>query len=176
MKIAIATEADLDAVLSVELAAFARDEEPRLVADLLRDPTAQPTLSLLAYQSNQPVGHILFTKAEVTGSPLNITCALLAPLAVIPAHQRQGVGRTLIEKGASLLAASGVKLLFVLGHPQYYTRCDFVPAIPLGLHAPYTIVPEEAWMVRPLAPGFLGSIKGTVTCASSLARPEYWRE
>ena len=41
---------------------------------------------------------------------------------------------------------------------------------------PYPIVPEEAWMVRSLAPNLLGTVKGTVTCAASLARPEYWRE
>jgi putative acetyltransferase len=86
------------------------------------------------------------------------------------------VGRALIERGASVLAGSGVQLLFVLGDPAYYARCGFVPATPYGLHAPYPIVPEEAWRVRSLAPNLLGTVKGTVTCAASLARPEYWRE
>ena len=176
MRIIEATEAEIDAVLCVEHEAFASDNEPQLVAELLRDPTAQPVLSLLAYESDRPIGHILLTRAALIGSPLHVSCSLLAPLAVIPAYQRQGVGRALIEHGAGLLAAAGVQFLFVLGHPDYYTRRDFLPAIPRGLHAPYTIVPEEAWMVRPLEPGLLGTIKGTVACASSLAKPHYWRE
>lgn len=48
MRIAEATPAEIDAVLRVERLAFARDDEPRLVAALLADPTAQPSLSLLA--------------------------------------------------------------------------------------------------------------------------------
>jgi putative acetyltransferase len=106
----------------------------------------------------------------------DIACSILAPLAVVPAFQRRGVGRALIEHGARVLAESGVKLIFVLGDPAYYTRCGFGPATPHGLRAPYPIVPEEAWMVRSLVPGLLGKVEGTVACAASLARPEYWRE
>jgi putative acetyltransferase len=176
MRIVEASDAELDLVMHVERVAFARDEEPRLVAELLRDPTAQPSLSLLAYEAERPVGHILFTKVALVGAPLNVSSSILAPLAVLPEFQRHGVGRALIEHGADLLAKSGVRLLFVLGHPDYYGRARFVPAIPFGLRAPYPIVPEDAWMVRSLAPDLLGTVAGTVACATCLARPEYWRE
>jgi putative acetyltransferase len=176
MRIVQASPAETAVILNVERLAFARDDEPRLVAALIRDPTAQPSLSLLAYEAERPVGHILFTKVTISGGLRSIPAAILAPLAVVPASQRQGVGRALIERGADELARSGVQLLFVLGDPAYYTRCGFVPAIPYGLRAPYPIVPEEAWMVRSLAPDVLGTVNGTVTCAASLARPEYWRE
>jgi putative acetyltransferase len=49
-------------------------------------------------------------------------------------------------------------------------------AVPHGLHAPHPITPEEAWMVRPLRPGVLGSDRGTVRCAHALAAEHYWRE
>ena len=176
MRIVEASTADADAVLSVERAAFAREDEAALVAALLQDPTAQPSLSLLAFLENKPVGHVLFTHAVLAGASRQVPASILAPLAVIPESQRQGVGRALIEHGASLLAASGMQLLFVLGHPAYYTRCGFTPAFPHGLRAPYPIVPEEAWMVRPLAPSILGSVTGIIACAESLAKPEYWRE
>ena len=176
MRIVKASEADLDAVMHVEREAFARDDEPLLVAALLRDPTAQPVVSLLAYEADHAIGHVLFTKVVLADTPLNVSSAILAPLAVVPAFQRRGVGRALIEHGADLLTQSGVMLLFVLGDPDYYTRCGFSPAVPYGLRAPYPIVPEEAWMVRPLVPDVLGTVAGTVACASSLARPEYWRE
>lgn len=167
---------EIDAVLGVERSAFSRDEEPGLVAAPLRDPMARPSLSLLAYVAEDPVGHALFTQAALAGSSRDVPAAILAPLAVVPEFQRQGVGRALIERGASRLAESGVQLLFVLGDPAYYTRCGFVPAGQYGLHAPYPVVPGEAWMVRSLAPNVLGTVHGDVTCAASLAKPEYWRE
>lgn len=176
MRIVEASAADSDVVLNVERAAFAREDEAALVADLLQDPTAQPSLSLPAFLANKPVGHVFFTKAVLAGASRRVPAAILAPLAVIPEFQRQGVGRALIEHGASMLAASGVQMLFVLGHPAYYTRCGFVPAVPYGPRAPYPIVPEEAWMVRSLAPEVLGSVTGVITCAESMGKPEYWRE
>lgn len=176
MRISRAAPADIDAVLRVERLAFARDDEANLVAALLRDPTAEPRLSLLAYRSERPVGHVLFTAVAIAGAPAGVSAAILAPLAVVPECQRQGIGRALIERDAGLLADSGVQLLFVLGDPAYYTRHGFVPAGPHGLKAPYPIVPAAAWMVRPLAPGLLGRVDGDVRCAASLARPAYWRE
>jgi putative acetyltransferase len=175
MKIAKAGATDLDVVMRVEREAFGQDDEANLVAALLRDPTAQPALSLLAYDDDYAIGHVLFTRVTLDRHP-DVSCSILAPLAVVHAFQRRGVGRALIEHGARVLAESGVKLLFVLGDPAYYTRCGFGPAIPHGLRAPYPIVPEEAWMVRSLVPGMLGKVEGTVACAASLARPEYWRE
>jgi putative acetyltransferase len=176
VRIVEASPADSDALLSVERAAFARDDEPELVATLLRDPTAQPSLSLLAFIANKPVGHVLFTKVAIASASRHVPAAILAPLAVLPEFQRRGVGRALIEQGASMLTATGVQMLFVLGDPNYYTRCGFVPAAPHGLRAPYPIVPEDAWMVRPLAPNVLDSVTGVITCAESMAKPEYWRE
>lgn len=176
MQIIEAGESEYDHVMQVEHDAFASNEEPRLVAALLRDPTAQPSLSLLAYEGDQPVGHVLFTKAKLLGAPHNVSSAILAPLAVVPEFQRRGIGRALIEHGARLLAQSGVELLFVLGHPGYYPRCGFEPATPHGLLAPYHIVPEEAWMVRALTSNILGSVRGKVACASCMDKPEYWRE
>ncbi len=176
MRIVEAGATEVDAVLRIERAAFARDDEATLVAALLQDPTAQPSLSLLACEGHKPVGHVLFTTVVVAGASREVSAAIMAPLAVLPECQGQGVGRALIERGARELAAAGVQLLFVLGAPAYYTRCGFEPAGPQGLSAPYPIVPEEAWMVRPLVPNVLGAVTGVITCAETLARPEYWRE
>lgn len=177
MRITEATIADLPAVLAVERAAFGGDEEVvTLVSDLMDDPTAQPLLSLIAWEGDTAVGHVLFTGVSVVGSLGGVTASILAPLAVIPECQRAGVGGLLIAEGAELLAAAGVDLLFVLGHPEYYPRHGFEPAFPRELAAPYPISPEEAWMVRELKPGVLGKVRGTVFCAEAMMKPEYWRE
>jgi len=176
LRIVEAGPAELQAVLQIERLAFGQHDEAELVSALIADPSAQPHLSLLAMAEAGPVGHVLFTAVAIGDRAPASRASILAPLAVLPDAQRQGVGGALIEEGARRLSANGVELLFVLGHPGYYTRHGFVPATPHGLHAPYPVVPQEAWMVRPLAPGVLGSVSGRVSCARCLDKPEYWIE
>jgi len=86
-----AVEADLEDVPVVERAAFGSDEEAALVRDLMDDNSACSIVSLLAFKDNQPVGHILFTRARLEpAAPLSIY--ILAPLAVIPEFQNQNIG------------------------------------------------------------------------------------
>lgn len=165
-----------DEVLPIHRLAFRRADEALLVEKLLRDSSAQPCLSLLALEGGERVGHGLFTTLGLDASMGQARCAILAPLAVLPAWQRRGVGCGLIGAGCDLLARRGVELVFVLGDPGYYTRCGFAPALPWGLAAPYAIEPQAAWMVRALRPGVLGTVAGTVRCALTLAEEEYWRE
>ena len=174
------TESDLLELLNVEKQAFGEDEGPeivKLVKGLLNDPTAKPLLSLIALKGQQVVGHILFTKARITAND-QLSAVILAPLAVDPDAQGQGIGGQLIAKGLAMLSESEVALVFVLGHPDYYPRHGFKPAGTLGFEAPYPI-PEEvasAWMVQELNPGIIGSVRGRVLCADTLNQPEYWRE
>lgn len=176
MEIAEASLADIEAMTLVNQLAFADDEVVQMVRELLADPTAAPAFSLLAWEGDRPIGHVLFTAAHVQGADRDVTAAILAPLAVVPERQRQGVGGRLIGEGVEQLAQSGVELVFVLGHPAYYPKHGFEPASRHGLKAPYPITPDEAWMVRELRPGVLGTIRGTIRCADALMRPELWRE
>ena len=172
-----ALDSDLDDVLSVERAAFDSDECAELVQKLLGDESAKPTISLLAFQENRAVGHILFSRATLQpNAPVSIS--ILAPLAVVPDFQKQGIGGKLIENGLDILSKSAVDLVFVLGHPTYYPRHGFKPAGNLGFEATYPI-PEkdaDAWMLQELRPGIIGSFRGKVICADSLNEPQYWRE
>lgn len=177
MTIRETTDSDLNAILLVEKEAFGEDDEADLVRDLLEDPSANPLCSLLAFHHDQPVGHILFTSARLENNP-DIVVSILAPLAVLPDFQRQGIGGRLIERGLQHLADSGVDLVFVLGHPDYYPRHGFKPAGVRGFKAPYPI-PEkdaDAWMVQELRPGVIGRVSGTVRCAKMMDKPEHWRE
>ena len=178
MLIREASDSDLNDVLTVERLAFGRDEEAELVRALLNDRSAQPILSLLAFKDDLAVGHILFTTAHLTNNQNTTAIALLAPLAVVPDAQRQGIGGKLIERGLQLLSRSGVDLVFVLGHPEYYPRHGFKPAGCLGLEAPYPIAHEhsDAWMVQALSLNVIGSVHGKVICADALNKPEYWQE
>jgi len=178
MQIREALNSDLDKILFVERLAFGQDEEAELVKNLLNDPTAKPLLSLLAFKEEQPVGHILFTKADLENSQKTTASVILAPLAIIPDAQNQGIGGRLIKKGLEILSKLGVDLVFVLGYPEYYSRHGFKPAGCLGFEASYPIPHEhaDAWMVYALQPEVIGSVCGKVICADALNKPEYWRE
>lgn len=182
MKIRKSTESDLNDVLHVEKQAFGNDkgsEIAELVNELMSDPSAMPVLSLLAVNDDdRAVGHILFTTVRLAETEDSVSAAILAPLAVIPDAQNQGVGGQLIREGLRLLSESGCDLVFVLGHPGYYPRYGFRPAGVMGFDAPYPI-PEknaDAWMVQELRSGVIGSIRGKIICADALDRPEHWRE
>jgi putative acetyltransferase len=170
-------DADLNDVLLVEGAAFDSGKEVELTRALLADPTAKPFLSLMAFVEGEPAGHILFTKARLLGSPREFAVSFLAPLAVVPKFQKRGVGSALVKKGLELLAKSGVDLVFVVGHPEYYPRHGFAQAGKLGFETPYPF-PEEhadAWMVCALRSGLIGSVSGRVVCCDVLNKPELWR-
>jgi putative acetyltransferase len=171
-------DTDLNDILFVEREAFNSNKEADLTKNLLADPSAKPLLSLMAFIKNQPAGHILFTKAHLLNSPREFAVSFLAPLAVVPKFQRRGVGGGLIKKGLELLSRSGVDLVFVVGHPEYYPRHGFTAAGKLGFETPSPI-PEEhadAWMVHALRPDVIGSVSGTVICCDELSKPELWRE
>ena len=178
MEIREAKDTELSDVLFIEKEAFGYDKEANLVKDLLSDPSAQPRYSILAFENNKAIGHILFTSGCLEGTQNGASISLLAPLAVLPDYQKQGVGGKLIAHGLKLLTAAGIDLVFVLGHPDYYPRYGFKPAGIQGFEAPYPI-PEEhtnAWMVQELRSGIIGSVSGKVRCANMLDKPEHWRE
>jgi len=178
MEIREVASSDINDVLFVEKEAFGYDKEANLVKDLLSDPSAKPLYSFLAFNNERAVGHVLFTSARLEGAQNVVSISLLAPLAVIPDFQNQGVGGKLIEHGIQQLTSAGIDLIFVLGHPGYYPRYGFKPAGVQGFEAPYPI-PEEhanAWMVQELQAGVIGSVSGKVRCAAMLDKPEHWRE
>ena len=179
IKLRETVESDLEDILRIEEEAFGSKEEAQLVKDLLNDPTAQPCLSLLAYNDVDPVGHILFTRSLISGLSNPPDSCILAPLAVIPSNQNSGIGSLLVNEGLRVLKGRGMQLVFVLGHKNYYPRFGFKPdAAAVGLRAPYPIPPKDAdaWMVLELKPGIIGKIKGEVKCAEAMNRQEYWVE
>ncbi len=170
---------DGPAFIAVIEAAFGREEGPELVelvSTLLKDETAHPLWSLVGVQGERVVGHILFTSTQLDPQTTGERSAIMAPLAVDPSCQKQGVGRELIARGLERLRADGVRLVFVLGDPKYYSRHGFVAAGALGYQPPYPL-PEQyagAWMVQELAGGSLEAFRGTVRCANALDHPKYW--
>jgi putative acetyltransferase len=173
MEIRAERSEDLSAVTTVNIAAFGREHEAWLV-DRLRGIAS--TFSFVAVESDRIVGHIFYSPVEIPHSGLfanegedaNSSLFLgLAPLAVLPDRQRQGIGSLLIQYSLQECARLGCKAVVVLGHPAYYPKFGFVPAKGKGLKCEYT-VPDEAFMVLELA---MGSLKG---CSGIVKyRPEF---
>lgn len=169
---------DFKNIMEVEEQAFGYDKEAKLTASLLKDKTANPILSLLAFNGNEAIGHILFTRVyidEITDQPL---LHILAPLAIKPNYQKQGIGGLLIREGLRRLKEMGSEMVFVLGHIEYYPKFGFIPnAQKIGFSAPFPIPKEfaDAWMVQSLNEGKFNKT-GTIICANELNKPEHWRE
>ena len=139
--------------------AFARSNEANLV-DGLREHAA-PIISLVGALDGKVVGHIFFSPVTVESEEAAFTAMGLASMAVLPAHQNQGVGSLLIREGLKECLRLGYDIVVVLGHANYYPRFGFEPASSKGLRSEYD-VPDEVFMVTELKPGALAGCSGLV--------------
>ncbi|MBL1226161.1 GNAT family N-acetyltransferase [Enterococcus sp. BWR-S5] len=172
-----ANKSDKETVYSIEELAFGETDEAILVEKLVADSTAEPNMSLLAYEGQQAIGHILFTKGSIVGAEEQLSVMILGPLAVLPDYQKQGIGGLLVQEGLSRLERMGVDLVFVLGHIEYYPRHGFRPALPQGFQPPYPTKKglEDAWMVLDLSKKQKAvDCRGKVRCSDAFMLPEYW--
>ena len=127
MQIRAEKQTDQQAVFDLNLAAFEGQGEARLI-DLLRN-RSKLSLSLVAEVGDQIVGHIAFSPVTVEHSGQTIAHGIgLAPVAVKPEMQKQGVGSALILEGIRQCRERGVGFIVVLGDPGYYNRFGFDPA------------------------------------------------
>ncbi|MBD0350138.1 MAG: N-acetyltransferase [Flavisolibacter sp.] len=164
MKVVIREEtaADYSAVYDLNKAAFEQDTEAKLV-ELLRDSNAFiPHLSLVATIDDKVVGHILFTKIKIRDDKGNEYDSLaLAPMAVKPELQKQGIGGQLIRYGLAKARELGHTSVIVVGHEHYYPKFGFVPAGKWNIKAPFE-VPANVFMAVELVEDGLKDISGTV--------------
>lgn len=127
---------DETAISAVTMAAFAgkaySDQTEHLIVDRLRQAGALH-LSLVAVDGDEIVGHIAFSPLTLSGGEAGWFG--LGPLSVLPQHQRQGVGRSLVNAGLEQLKKRGASGCCLLGSPQYYGAFGFV-------NVPHLVLPE----------------------------------
>jgi putative acetyltransferase len=107
-------------VRAVNTAAFGRPDEADIV-DRLREH-ARVYLGLVAIDGETIIGHILFTSVTLRGGGTPHTVMALAPMSVLPARQRRGIGSALVRAGLQACRAAGHDVVIVVGHPAYYPR------------------------------------------------------
>ncbi len=145
--------ADIAAIRLVIEQAFGQPDEANLV-DKLRT-NGKTIVSFVAVENDQIIGHILFSEATIDA----VTIIGLAPLAVLPSQQKQGVGTMLANAGIEACRAAGYTAMIVLGHPEYYPRFGFVPASRFGIKSEYD-VRDEVFMAMELQAGALANCAG----------------
>jgi putative acetyltransferase len=154
---------DHAAVRAVLEQAFGPDcEEAALVEALRAEGVHVPDLCLVAVDGDEVVGQVFFSRAQLESGDEVLA---LAPMAVTPARQREGVGSALAREALRRAEGKGFPLVVVVGHAAYYPRFGFEPAAALGLRAPFD-VRAEAWMARRL-PGYTLRARGLVTYAEA---------
>ncbi|MCW8795692.1 MAG: N-acetyltransferase [Chlorobium sp.] len=134
---------DLDAVRRINEMAFEQGHEAAIV-DKLRK-SCKEYCSFVAVNQDTVIGHILFTPVTIDGS--RVKGMGLAPMAVLPSYQNQGIGSLLVRQGLQHLQQAGSPFVIVLGHPEYYPRFGFEQASHYKLESQWNDVPDEAFMV-----------------------------
>ncbi|MFV0539305.1 MAG: GNAT family N-acetyltransferase [Dysgonomonas sp.] len=155
---------DYPAVYNVHTDAFGRKDEARLTDRLRLSDVFIPELSLVAICDNKLVGHIMFTEVSIVDDDKETTSLSLAPMAVIPVMQREGVGSLLVNAGLSKACELGYKSVIVLGHKDYYPRFGFEPTNKWGIKAPFN-VPDPVFMGLELVKDAFSGVKGIVRYA-----------
>jgi len=154
---------DYPAVRRIHEQAFGRPDEANLVERLR--PKAGTLLSLVALRRGEAVAHAFFTRVVIECDSGYDRGVGLAPLAVLPEHQRSGLGTDLVRHGIAALKDRRHGVLVVLGEPAFYTRFGFRPANTFGLMCSYD-VPPECFLALPLDTGYCGG-GGLVRYASA---------
>jgi putative acetyltransferase len=152
-----ASFAERSTIRAINEAAFGSSAEAELVGKLRADGHA--IISLVAELNHALVGHIMFSRMWIKTLTGLVPAVALAPLAVLPEHQRRGIGGRLIRSGLDLLRDRGEKIVIVVGHPNYYPRFGFSTGKALSLESSF---PPEAFMAMELSPGALDGLRGAV--------------
>jgi putative acetyltransferase len=156
------TPGDYPGVAATNNAAFNEENEAHLI-DLIRQTDLYvPELSLVAIVEERVVGHVMFSYVTLEAPTGERRILDLAPLAVHPDHQNQGIGTALTEHGLDLIEALGEPLVLVEGIPSYYPRFGFERASLHGITPPSPKIPDDAFMVKLLTnydPGYRGKVR-----------------
>ncbi len=149
---------DIAPVHQINAQAFGREAEANLVDALRRNGKA--VLSLVAEDNGRVVGYILFSPVTIETVTSAVVGIGLAPLAVAPERQNEGIGSRLVEEGLRQCREAGHPFVVVLGHPEFYPRFGFVPAGRYNVKNEYD-VRDEVFMIQELQQGSLLGIAGT---------------
>ena len=140
------TASDVEAITQVTIAAFKNlevsNQTEHYIINALRDADAL-TLSLVAELDGRVAGHIAFSPVSISDGARDWYG--LGPVSVLPEYQKQGIGKSLINEGLSLLKKSGARGCALVGDPNYYKQFGFRNFPELIFEG----IPQEVFVVLP---------------------------
>lgn len=145
-----ATPRDFPAIRAIVRHAFDRADEANLVEHLRDD--GDVLFELVEATDIALQAHILYSRLTIERDGEALEASALAPISVLPAFQRRGMGRALIVAGNARCKARGLSAVLVLGDPGYYARFGFSAKAAESLEAPFSGAP---FMALELEPGVL---------------------
>jgi putative acetyltransferase len=143
------TAADHADIRRINDEAFGETIEGELVDAIRASDRFVPDLSLVAVSEGQTLGHVISSYVDLV--PGKGRVLQVGPLAVLPSHQRRGIGSALMEETIRLADARGEPVLLIEGDPSYYERFGFTRADAQGIEPPPEALGPQYFMVRPLA-------------------------
>jgi len=146
------TLSDRKAVYQVVSSAFGQSAEAELV-ERLRE-AGDSVVSLVAEEGGEIAGHVLLSRMEAPFPAL-----ALAPVSVIPAKWRSGIGSALIERAVDRARGEGWAAIFVLGDPSYYERFGFDREAAAGFTSPYAGPHFMVLRLTPSLPATTGRLR-----------------
>jgi putative acetyltransferase len=149
---------DYDAVQIVNDRAFGTPEEGRIVNKLRK--ICPGILSLVAVSDEKIVGHIFFSPVTIDHQDTQIVGMGLAPMAVLPEYQNQGIGSSLVKEGLRRIKETECPFVIVVGHIHYYPRFGFKRGSIYGLKTQWEGVPDEAFMAVILNESVMSGVSG----------------
>jgi putative acetyltransferase len=143
------TEADHDAIRRIVDEAFGDTITGDIVDAIRLTDRFVPELSLVALSQGQSLGHVISSYVDVEPDARRVL--QVGPLAVVPSHQRRGIGSALMEETIRVAEQRGEPLLLIEGDPKYYERFGFTRADVVGIEPPPEAHGPQYFMIRPLA-------------------------
>lgn len=136
---------DLDAVAALNTEIFGQPDEAAIVRRLHADHDS--LLSLVVHRSDDLAGHIEFFRILIDGQPSGVG---LGPMCIRPDVQGRGIGSALVRMGLTVMTGRGESIVFVLGHPDFYSKIGFSAETAAPFRAPWS---GPAFMARVINPG-----------------------
>ncbi len=119
-----------------------------------------PELSYLCVTpTGELAGGIYCTKASIRDGERDHTVICVGPIAVLPAHQKRGIGQKLLDLACNRAGELGYPCAVLFGNPGYYHRAGFTDAKDFGIHLADGS-DMDAFMCRPIDIGKLGEVRG----------------
>ena len=126
VKLRAETAADARAIEAVIASAFRNaphaTHTERYIAAALRR-AGKLTVSLVAETDRTVIGHVAISPVSISDGATGWFG--LGPVAILPQHQRRGIGSRLVRAALRLLRSRGACGCVVLGEPHYYRRFGF---------------------------------------------------